>query len=220
MKTKPGRQFLLSLLACTCLCGAALAQTARRGARPAAAAPTQQGARAVERVTAPQGWQRYEIHYAGGLALRVVLPSAPEVDSNPIPMGTFPPARQYLFTSTDASGVYIAGYLEGLPPALVAQSGARESFFNGLWKGMAEGMSGELKKQGLPWEVRPQPPRELSVGGHRAQVQDFTVGDLSGSARAVLAGTHSYMLLHVSLTGAINPEGHSFLDSFDLRPKR
>lgn len=211
-----GRQLFLALLACACLCGgAASAQTGG-----AAATPQQHGARAVESVSAPQGWQRYEIHYAGGLALRVVLPSQPEATSDKIPMGNFPPATHYLFTSADGKGVYVVGYLEGLPAALTGEPGAREMFFSGLWKGMAEGMSAELKKQGVPSEVTPKAPRELAVGEHRAQVQDFTVGNLAGSARAVLAGGNAYLLLHISFANQINESGNSFLDSFELRPKR
>lgn len=210
---KRGRQFFLTLLVCSCLgVGVIFAQTQRGAA--------QGGARAVENVTAPQGWQRYEIHYAGGLALRVVLPAQPEVSSDKIPMGTLPPATQYLFTTSNDKGVYVVGYLEGLPAQLTSDPGIRASFFNGLWKGLAEGMSTELKKNGVPSDVVAKPLRELRVSGHQAQVQDFTVGNLAGSARAVLAGGNSYLLVHVSFADKINAEGTSFFDSFELRPKR
>lgn len=218
--TKLRRRFFLVLFACACLCGGAVsAQTPRGSARPAAA-PPQQGARAVENVTAPAGWKRYEIHYAGGGVMRVVLPGQPEVSSDKIPMGKLRPATQHIFTTADDKGVYVVGYIEGLPAALTADPGIRASFFNGLWKGMAEGMSNELKKNGVASEVVAKPLREVRVSGQQAQVQDFTVGKLAGSARAVLTGANSYLLVHISFADTINDSGNAFINSFELRPRR
>jgi hypothetical protein len=210
------RQYLLALFACVSLHGvASYAQT-----QPSAPPLPQRGARAVEQVAAPQGWQRYEIHYAGGPALRIVLPSQPEEMSEKVPVGQFPAATQHLFTSADDSGVYVVGYLEGLPAELTDEPSARTSYFNGLWKGLVEGMSNELKRQGLPSEVVKKPLRELTVSGHKAQVQDFTIGGFAGTARAVLTGGNSFLLVHISFANTINAQGTSFLESFELRPKR
>lgn len=213
-----GRSFFLTLSACLLLWSGATRAQAIRGATTTPAG--QGGARAVEPVNAPQGWQRYEIHYAGGLALRVVLPSQPEAASEKIPMGQFPPATQHMFTSSDDKGVYVVGYLEGLPAALTADPEIRQSFFNGLWKGLAEGMSNELKKNNIPSDVVAKPLRELTVSGHKAQVQDFTVGAFAGTARAVLAGGNSYLLVHISFAPQVNAQGASFIESFELKPKR
>src|SRR5215207_5266205 len=171
MMKRRGRLFLLTALVCCCLCGGAFAQSGG-----GAAAPPRRDARAVENVAAPQGWKRYEIQYVGGNVLRVVLPAPPEESSDKIPMGKLPPATQHIFTSSDDKGVYVVGYLEGIPAGLTADPGARASFFNGLWKGLAEGMSAELKKNGLASEVTAKPLRELRVSGQQAQVQDFNVG--------------------------------------------
>jgi hypothetical protein len=150
-----------------------------------------------------------------------VLPGAqPEASSEKIPMGALPPATQHMFTSSDDKGVYVVGYLEGLPAALTANPGIRESFFNGLWKGLAEGMSNELKKNGIASDVVAKPLRVLTVSGHKAQVQDFTVGSFAGTARAVLSGGNSYLLVHISFADTINASGNAFIDSFELRPKR
>ena len=211
---KSGRQFFLTLFLSACLCGGVFAQT------PGGAGAARRGARAVEKVTAPQGWQRYEIHYAGGLALRIMLPSQPEESSEKIPMGQFPDATQHMFTSGDDNGVYVVGYLEGLPAAMTDDPGNRASFFNGLWKGLAEGMSGELKKNNIPSDVVAKPLREVNVSGHKAQVQDFTVGSFAGTARAVLAGGNSYLLVHISFSDQIKAPGTSFVESFELSPRR
>jgi hypothetical protein len=210
-----GRLFLLAALVCCCLCGGAFAQTGG-GAPPA----QRSGARAVENVAAPQGWKRYEIHYVGGSVLSVVLPGQPEESNDKIPMGTLPPATQHIFTSSDDKGVYVVGYLEGLPAQVTGDPTVRANFFDGLWKGFAEGLSAELKKNKLAFEVTAKPLRQLRVSGHQAQVQDFDVGKFPGSARAVRAGGHSYLVVYISLAETVTDEGTSFLDSFDIRSKR
>ena len=60
-----------------------------------------------------------------------------------------------------------------------------EAAFRGAFDQLREGLSAELKRNKLAFEVKAKPLRQLRVSGHQAQVQDFNVGKFPGSARAV-----------------------------------
>jgi hypothetical protein len=214
-------------LAFCCACwSVASAQAARSTPPPAAPSPvaapeTAKAARAVEDVRAPQGWKRYEIQLSGGSVVNVVLPAPPQAFDQTIPLGEkFPAALSHFFAATDDRGVYLIGYVEGLPVAMTQDPVAQTSFFKGFWNGFAEGARKRLKEGGSSETVTERASREMTIGGYRAQVQDFNVGTRAGSARAVITGGYAYMVVEIDLVEKPGEGASAFLDSFGVRPRK
>ena len=216
IRSTPARLALAQLI----LCAAAFAQTtATNPPKPPPVAPN--GARAVEDVSSPVGWKRYEIQFGTGNVVSVVLPAPPKVETNQIPMGTAKPATMHMLTSESKSSVFVVGYMEGLPAEVTDNKEVQPYLFEKLWSGVAEGLATSLRENKVTAEVVAQPRREETVSGQRAQAQDFTVGDLAaGRARAVIAGGHLYMVFGASVSKSLSAEAAAFAASFELRAAR
>ncbi|HEX8163497.1 MAG TPA: hypothetical protein VF538_16625 [Pyrinomonadaceae bacterium] len=188
---------------------------------PVAAPETAKAARAVEDVRAPQGWKRYEIQLSGGSVVSVVLPAPPQAFDQVIAVGEkYPAATCHLFAAADAQGVYMIGYVEGLPVAMTLNPAAQTSFFKGFWSGFAESVRKRLKEGGSQGIVAERASREMRIGGYRAQVQDFNIDTRAGSARAVITGGYAYMIVEIDLVDKPGEGAPAFLDSFDVRPRK
>ena len=218
-----GVRVRLAAVAAALVCLSAVTAGAQPPPRVAATPPpAPQAVRVVGEAASPLGWKRYEVRYGAGRALGVVMPAAqPEVTDEKIPMGTLPAATLHTILSSDESGVYVVGYMEGLPVSVTDDRNALSFLFNSLWKGLAEGMTAELKKNGLAADIKQEPQRQLSISGMPAQAQEFSVGEqLNGSARAVIAGGHMYMVVNISFGKKMSDAGGAFLDSFALGAAR
>lgn len=188
---------------------------------PVAAPETAKAARAVEDVGSPQGWKRYEIQLGGGSVVSVVLPAPPRAFDQTIRINEkLPPATCHYFGVTDKKGIYIVGYVEGLPVAATLDPAAQTSFFRGFWNGFAESERQRLREGGSGETVTARASREMKIGGYRAQVQDFSVGARAGSARAVITGGYAYMIVEIDLVDQPGEGASAFLDSFDVRPRK
>jgi hypothetical protein len=226
MKSKPLTVCLSLAFCCACWSGAA-AQSVQSTPPPipppvpVAAPETAKSARALEDVRSPRGWKRYEIQLGGGSVVNVVLPTPPQALDQPIPLGeNFPAALCHFFVATDSKGIYMIGYVEGLPVAMTQDPAAQTSFFKGFWNGFAESARKRLKEGGSNETIAERASREMKIGGYRAQVQDFNVGTRAGSARAVITGGYAYMIVEIDLVDQPGEGASAFLDSFDVRTRK
>lgn len=215
----------LLLLLLLCACGASALAQGGQGAPPPSPAVIHaqpvapQGGRIVGPANAPRGWMRYEFQFDKGNVVSLVMPAQIEATKTPVPVGDSPAATNHMFSSAGDESVCVFVYLEGLPTAVSDNAGAQTAFFQGLWTGFAEGVRAEMRKGGLDWSVEPQPAREITISGLRAQASDFAVGKYRGTARAIIGGGYAYVVFTVSRAETLNAESTAFLNSFALRPQ-
>ncbi len=125
------------------------------------------------------------------------------------------------YTASNEDGVFVVAYVKDLPLEAAKMSEAnRQSFYEGMWRGMAEGIRVELEKNGLTFKVEllgaPEKPK---VSGFAGRGQNFTIGPLQGKAQMVLLGQHAYILLSVLADEKAIAHRNVFFDSFEIKTK-
>lgn len=221
---------VLSLALCLCAFWAAaapsrsLAQTQTGPPPPPSPTPAQKAPaplprKAVAGARVGQGWQRYEI--GAPPVLSVDLPPKHVVETEMVTMGGSRSAPAYAYTGETDDGTYIAYFVENLPlDSARMPEGIKQSFYDGVWEGMAKGIKSGMEKNGLLIELVTGQSKMIKVGGLDAREQDFTLGPLKGRARVVLSGNRAFLVLLLELGDTISGTGLAFLDSLEVRAPR
>ena len=135
-------------------------------------------------------------------------------------MGEAGTATNYMYTASTATDIYVLAYLAGLPAEMTDDPRIRATFFESFWRGFANGVKRSLEDKGFKAELSAQPPRKITIGGFEAQEQEFSVGKMPGTVRAVIAGGYAYSALVISLGEAPGDDYRRFVNSFNLRARR
>jgi hypothetical protein len=197
---------------------------------PAAPKPSPQAApqapvkmppvKALADSSAPKGWKKFQF---GGepVLFAIILPEKHDAAGEHIPMaGADKPATTYVYTGETESSVYMAMCVENLP--FVGErmpEEIKQAFYDGMWKGMLEGMKSEMNRTGLLFKVVPGEMKKITVSGLDGRSQDFTFGPLNGHARMVMAGQRAYLALIMAPPDG-GEEREAFFNSFEIYAKR
>jgi hypothetical protein len=209
-------------LASTCLPLAAQQGGRVRPARPAGAtrgAIKMPPVKASADSSAPLGWKKFQ--FGEPALFGVILPEKHESIAELVPMaGAGQPATNYMYSGQTESSVYMAGYIENLP--FIAErvpETFKQSFYDGMWRGMLQGMKSALERNGVLFDVVSGEKKNITISGLAGRSQDFTFGPLNGHARIVIAGRRAFMAMSMA-----PPDGGSerelFFKSFEIYTKR
>lgn len=170
--------------------------------------------------SAPKGWKKLQF---GGkpVLFAIILPEKHEATGELIPMaGADKPATTYIYAGETETSVYMAMCVENLP--FIGErmpEEIKQAFYDGLWKGMLEGMKSELNRSGLLFKVVPGEMKKTTVSGLEGRSQDFTFGPLNGHARMVMAGQRAYVAVIMAPPDG-GEEREAFFNSFEIYAKR
>jgi len=125
------------------------------------------------------------------------------------------------YTAANDDGVFVVAYVKDLPLEGAKMSESfRQSFYDEMWKGMAEGIRVELEKNGMNFKVDSVGgPRKLVISSYDGREQDFTIGPLQGRAQMILGGQHAYILLTVLAGENAIALRDAFFNSFQIKTK-
>jgi len=143
--------------------------------------------------SAPAGWKQFLL---GGNSFSVVLPKAPQVETERKDLGGGVNLTVNTYSVDVAEGVYVFVYVPDFPfiAERVAPS-VLESFYSGVWEGFAEGTREEIAKSGALFELKQGEQHDSTLGGLKGREQDFTLGPLSGRARATATGRRVFLAM-------------------------
>ncbi|MGI8996869.1 MAG: hypothetical protein ACR2GW_09395 [Pyrinomonadaceae bacterium] len=159
----------------------------------APATPVSPAAAPIDDPSAPAGWKRFLL---GGNSFSVVLPKAPQVETERKDLGGGVNLTVNTYSVDVAEGVYVFVYVPDFPfiAERVAPS-VLESFYSGVWEGFAEGTREEIAKSGALFELKQGEQHDSTLGGLKGREQDFTLGPLSGRARATATGRRVFLAM-------------------------
>lgn len=168
----------------------------------------------VAEPVAPAGWQRFSL---GKDSFSVVLPKKPTEMSERKNLGNDFYLTVETYTVEADAGFYLLSRMPDLPivsdkvsPSFV------EGFYDGIWRGFAEGMRKELANKGLLFELKVGEPYESRLGGRQGRTQDFTLGPLTGRVKATVSGRQAFMVLVMWMKDMPVNERDIVFDSFRL----
>lgn len=180
--------------------------------------PTTPAATYENKVATPAGWNMFS---PAGNAFSVLLPGKPEETTDRTSVSSGIVVSTHAYTVTTDGGVYLVAVMNDLP--LVAEKMSdvyRQSFYDGMWKGMAEGIREELEKNGLTMKLEAGVQRNAVVGGLQGREQDFTVGPLMGRAQMALTGQRAYLTMAFWTDEKTAGERAAFFNSFRVGARR
>ncbi len=169
-------------------------------------------------VAVPPGWLRFS---PPSTAFTVVLPKEPTIEVSKSSISDSVQITTNSYTAANDHGVFVVAYVKDLPleGAKISES-FRQTFYDGMWKGMAEGIRVELEKNGLNFKVDAVGGlRKLVINSYDGREQDFTIGPLQGRAQMILGGQHAYILVTVLANDNANPFRDAFFNSFQIKTK-
>lgn len=207
--------FFICLLVAACFSQAQAQQHGEHAETPTAGTPA---ANETE-IKAPAGWNTFA---PAGRDFSILLPGKPEESVARTPVSSGIALTTHAYTVTTDGGVYLVAVMSDLPLVAEKMSDAyKESFYDGMWKGMAEGIREELEKNGLTMKLEVGEHRSAIVGGLQGREQDFTVGPLGGRTQMALTGGRAYLTM-AFWTDETKTESEraAFFDSFQIGAKR
>jgi len=220
---RKGLSGMKRILSCMLLAACVLALThSSARAQGGSVAPSQSPMtpRPFDDPLAPSGWKRYEFQAQTGAVMTVFLPSLSNVITKQHPTEGGASTTSYTYTSVTDTDAYAVSYLVGLSRQISDNPQARASYFDGFWRGFAEGLRRALESRGVEADITEKPARKILVGGFEAQEQEFAVGTMSGTARVVISGGYGYAIVALSFSEKPSEENGAFLKSFALRAQR
>lgn len=188
---------------------------------PPAAAPTPKPpppppSKVVQGATVPAGWQKYE--FGEPRLFSVALPAKHEVETEVVKLGPKLFAPGYTYSGETDDGTYIAYYMEKLPiDAARMPEKYKNDFYEGVWKGLVDGIRQEMEKNGILLQLESGESRPAKVSGLDARDQDFTLGPVGGRVRMVLSGSRIFLaLLMEDSEKPVSAAGLAFLNSLEV----
>lgn len=173
----------------------------------------------IEDASAPAGWKRYE--FGEGLVISAILPGHPKEFTEQKSLGGEKLTTMHAFTSETEKAVYTAYYAEDLP--FIAErmpEDFRNSFYKGMWLGLAKGMQQGMEEKGLLFKVTLLEQRSIIVENLKGVEQDFTLGPMQGRAQMALSGQRAFMVIALWAEDAPAGERTAFFNSFRVIAKR
>ncbi len=143
---------------------------------------------------AVKDWKRY--HLGDGL-YSILLPGEPDekIDEQ-TPVSGFS-YKSYIYTVTVEKELFAVSH-SLLPDAADKWSeGAVESFYNGIWEGIAGGFDTVFEKNGISWKTNLLEKRKLKVGGYDGREMSFSLGNLRGRVMMTLVGHRAFTAMTV-----------------------
>lgn len=185
-------------------------------AKPAVKMPP---VKALADSSAPGGWKKFQ--FGEPALFSVILPEKHDAAGELLPLpGIDKPATTYVYTGQTEAGVFMAMYVENLPfVGGQLPENIKESFYDGMWRGMLQGMKAELERSGLLFEITSGEKKTIMLSGLQGRSQDFTFGPLNGHVRMTIAGQRAYMAVIMIPPGG-GSEREAFFNSFVIHAKR
>lgn len=150
-----------------------------------------------------------------------MLPGQPEENIARSDISAGITVTTHVYTVTNDSGVFMVAHMSDLP--MVAEKMPetyKQSFYDGMWKGMAGGIRKELEKNGMLFQVVPVSQRSVVVGGINGREQDFTIGPLQGRAQMALKGQGAFLVMTFLTDEKFVPTRNTFFESFRISAAR
>lgn len=166
--------------------------------------------------TAADQWKRYELG-KGNFSVR--LPGQPKEQFNPSPIDAPVPIDVYTYAVLRQEGGYIAQYCLLGEVVLSWNEATRNSFYDGVWKGAADGYDKEMAINNLSYRATLVETHEIMFSGHKGREIVFTLGPLHGRMRMTLVGRQAFAASVLGTDKLSVAERQRFMDSFVVTPK-
>jgi len=204
----------LALCGVICVLNSTITVNAQIGKRPRNTVPppptTAKGGSAL-----PAGWQQYQFDAA---KFSAAFPAKPEEEAEQVNHGGGLRSTTRSFITSNDAGVFMVAYMSELPiNAERMPAHLRQSFYEGMWKGVVDGFREGMKENGLLYEVKVLGGRPVSVGGLDGREQDFMLGPLVGKCQMTLTGQRGYLILTLLGEDASENERAYFFNSFKIQ---
>jgi hypothetical protein len=166
--------------------------------------------------TAADKWKRYELG-KGNFSVR--LPEQPKEQFNPSPIDAPVPIDVYTYAVRLQEGGYIAQYCLLGEEALSWNEATKKSFYDGVWKGAADGYDKEMAINNLSYRATLVETHEIMFSGHKGQEVVFSLGPLHGRMRITLVGRQAFGASVLGTDKLSVAERQRFMDSFVVTPQ-
>ncbi len=186
------------------------------GGNVAAQAPPEKGtpivpiaAKPLVDQSVPAGWRRYQLGERPEFS--VILPSVPEASAEREPKSG---SIVNLYVSNNASGIYVASRLDGIPGD-VQRADRQEMFFKEYFAGFAKGFQQSMAANNLNFQLQLVDAKAITTAtGRQGFQQDLIVGPFKGRAQLVFVGTSSFCVISIWNENASTTDSQAFFNSF------
>lgn len=166
--------------------------------------------------TAGAEWKRYEL---GNGNLSVLLPEQPKEHFTPSRADAGVPLEARTYVVLLQQGSYVAQYCLLGEVALGWNEATKNSFYDGVWKGAADGYEKDMAGAKLSFKVEMIETREIMLSGHKGREVIFTLGPLMGRMQMTLIGRQAFLASVLGTDKLSLADRRKFIDSFVVSPK-
>lgn len=161
-------------------------------------------------------WERYELG-KGNFSVR--LPEEPKEYFAPSPADALVSVEAYTYAVVLKEGNYVAQYCLLGEVALGWNEATKNSFYDGVWQGAADGYEKEMAGANLSFRTAIVETREIMFSGHKGREVIFTLGPLRGRMQMTLVGRQAFLASVLGTDKLSLAERRKFMDSFVVTPK-
>lgn len=161
-------------------------------------------------------WKRYELG-KGNFSVR--LPEQPKEQFTPSPVDAAVPIDVYTYAVLLEEGGYVAQYCLLGEVALSWNEDTKNSFYDGVWKGAADGYDKEMATNNLSYRATLVETHEIMFSGYKGREVVFTLGPLHGRMRITLVGRQAFGASVLGTDKLSIADRQRFMDSFVVTPK-
>lgn len=172
-------------------------------------------AQSKEGGTGVNQWQRYEL---GNGTFSVLLPAKPKEEHKTAPPELGLSVDLYTYSAETQSGAFVVQY--GLLGKAAEQwkESAAESFYNGLWDGVARSFDRQMEESKLPHRIAMLEKRKVRFNNYDGREVLFSLGPLRGRIMMTLIGRHAFGAMVVGTESLSAEEREKFFNSFTIKP--
>jgi hypothetical protein len=166
--------------------------------------------------TATDNWQRYEL---GKKTFSVLLPGKPteSIQSKPASDGQLA-TEMYLYALPTEGGVFVAQVTFIDSAAERWDANATESFYQGIWKGLKNGLDAQLKKSNIASETTLVKRQAVTFADSSGVEFLFTSGSRHGRLFVTLVGSRSFAGMILGSENITDQLQDKFFQSFVILP--
>jgi hypothetical protein len=169
-----------------------------------------------QNAASPTQWKRYNL---GKGAFSVLFPEKPTEEFKASPPTLTLPIDLYVTSVATANGVFVAQYSLLGDQAEKWQESTSESFYSGLWDGIASSINKQMEDRGLPHKTVIEKKQKTTFSGQDGREIIFTLGPLKGRLLMTRVGRHAFAAVAMRTEQGTVEDQDRFLNSFTINPE-